>query len=114
MDISVIDKNLDQFKLFINEVTAIFCEDDYIAISAIKTLIKLGYRIPEDISVVGFDDISACRVMTPELTTIHVPIKEIAKEAIAMIERDTSLSEQKKQVFINTKLICRESVMRLI
>ena len=110
MDIAVIDKNIDQFKSFITDLTAIFCEDDYIAISTIKTLTKLGYRVPDDISVVGFDDISECRVMTPELTTIHVPIKEIAKEAIAMIERNTTPTEPKKQVFINTKLVCRDSV----
>lgn len=75
---------------------------------------KLGYQIPEEISVVGFDDISECRVMTPELTTVHVPIKEIAKEAIAMIEKNTSPVEPKKQVFVNTRLVCRDSVKSLL
>ncbi|MGX6979373.1 LacI family DNA-binding transcriptional regulator [Vagococcus elongatus] len=114
MDIKVISKNREQFSLFVEGLTAIFCENDYIAISAIKTLKNLGYRIPEDISVIGFDDIFECRVMSPELSTIHVPIKEIAKEAISMIENNTSGLKSKKQIFLNTRLVCRDSVKSLL
>lgn len=114
MDIRVLNKNIEQFRSFVNGLTAIFCENDYIAISTIKTLVNLGYRVPEDVSVIGFDDISECRVITPELTTTHVPIKEIAKEAIVMIEKNTSSTEAKKQVFINTRQVHRDSVKSLI
>jgi LacI family purine nucleotide synthesis repressor len=51
-----------QFQLYLQAnghlPTAIFCECDYIAISAIKTLNELGIRVPEDVSVIGFDNIT--------------------------------------------------------
>lgn len=106
MNIRTIDKKLEQLESFIDGLTAIFYEDDYIALSTIKTLITLGYRIPNDISVFGFDDISECSVTIPELTTVHVSIKEIAKEAIEMIERNTTPAEP----FLLIQASCEESL----
>ncbi|MGC6767486.1 LacI family DNA-binding transcriptional regulator [Enterococcus sp. LJL128] len=113
MEINPIQNKQEQFLDFIKGITAVFCEDDYIAISVIKTLSKIGIRIPEDLSVIGFDDISESRVITPELTTVHVPIKEIAQEAISLIEQGTTATLVKKQLFLNTKLICRDSVKKM-
>ncbi|MGG5318965.1 LacI family DNA-binding transcriptional regulator [Enterococcus sp. AZ072] len=113
MNLQLIDKNLEKFDAFIADLTAVFCEDDYIAISVLKTLNSLGYSVPEDLSIVGFDDIPECRVTTPELTTIHVPIKEIAMEAITMIENGLTASKVKKQILLNTELIQRNSVKKL-
>lgn len=111
MKIEIIENKLQQFLDFVDSVSAIFCEDDYIAISTIKTLNKYGIKVPEDVSVVGFDDISESRVLSPELTTIHVPIIEIAKEAIQLIENGFHSKNQiKKQILINTELIVRDSV----
>ena len=53
--------------------TAIFAASDPIAMGAIKALTEYGYRIPDDISVIGFDDISIAEFTTPPLTTIHAP-----------------------------------------
>ncbi|WP_086348022.1 LacI family DNA-binding transcriptional regulator [Candidatus Enterococcus clewellii] len=113
MEINPIQNKQEQFLEFIQNITAVFCEDDYIAISVIKTLSKLGINVPEKLSVIGFDDISESRVITPELTTVHVPIKEIAQEAISLIEQGTTTSLVKKQLFLNTKLVCRDSVRKL-
>ncbi|MFC5451288.1 LacI family DNA-binding transcriptional regulator [Paenibacillus aestuarii] len=65
--------------------TAFFCECDYIAISAIKSLTELGYRVPEDISVVGFDNIQEGLIVSPELTTVHVEKERMAHLAVDMI-----------------------------
>ncbi|MFC4600991.1 LacI family DNA-binding transcriptional regulator [Cohnella hongkongensis] len=65
--------------------TALFCECDYIAISAMKTLAELGYRVPEDISVIGFDNISESVIVTPELTTIHVEKEKMARLAVDLL-----------------------------
>lgn len=114
MEIQTINKDIEKFLTFIKTVTAIFCEDDYIAISIMKTLNKHGMLVPEDISIIGFDDISESRATTPELTTIHVPIEAIAKEAIALIETST-VSENcvDRQIFFNTTLITRDSVKKI-
>ncbi|WP_025680513.1 LacI family DNA-binding transcriptional regulator [Paenibacillus massiliensis] len=62
--------------------TAWFCECDYIAISAMKTLGELGIRVPEDTSVIGFDNINESLIVSPELTTIHVEKERMAALAV--------------------------------
>lgn len=95
--------------------SAFFCEDDYIAISLIKTLQSLGYRVPHDVSVIGFDDISEAVVISPELTTMRVRKDIIAKEALSTLM--TKLNDDNnlaKTVFVNTTLIERESCLSKI
>ncbi|WP_175598046.1 LacI family DNA-binding transcriptional regulator [Paenibacillus luteus] len=90
--------------------TAIFCECDYIAISAVKTLTELGFRIPEDISVIGFDNISEARIITPELTTIHVDKDKIARVAVdLLISQLEEENDMKVKISIDTKFIERLS-----
>lgn len=114
MRISPLENDPAQLLAFARSVSAVFCEDDYIAISLIKTLGKLGVKIPEELSIMGFDDIPEALVTTPELTTIHVPIKEITQAAIAIIEEEAQHPTQvKRQTFINTQLIVRESVKKM-
>jgi len=68
--------------------TALFCECDYMAISVIKSMMELGLRVPDDVSVIGFDNISEAEIITPELTTIHVDKAKIAAIAVErLIER---------------------------
>lgn len=90
--------------------TAIFCECDYSAISIIKTFAELNISVPDDVSVVGFDNISESLVITPELTTIHVEKEQMAAFAV---ERLIQIIEDKNVVtmkaLIDTKLIERRS-----
>lgn len=92
--------------------TAFFCECDYIAISAMKTISELGYRIPEDISIVGFDNISEAVIVSPELTTIHVEKETMAQVAvdllIASIEQGIN-PQVKVKTIVDTKFIERKS-----
>ncbi|WP_442602249.1 LacI family DNA-binding transcriptional regulator [Paenibacillus sp. KN14-4R] len=64
-------------------VTAIFATNDLTAIGVYEAAIQLGKRIPEDVSVVGFDDISFAHYLSPKLTTIRQPIYEIGRRAAA-------------------------------
>ncbi|MBO9598552.1 MAG: LacI family DNA-binding transcriptional regulator [Cohnella sp.] len=73
--------------------TAFFCECDYMAISAIKSLSELGYRVPQDVSVVGFDDITEAVIVTPELTTVHVNKAHMAHLAVDTIVRAIETEE---------------------
>jgi LacI family transcriptional regulator len=62
------------------EFSAIFCANDETAIGAMKALREGGYRIPEDVSLIGFDDIAMVEHLTPALTTVHVD-----KEALGSV-----------------------------
>lgn len=68
-----------------NRPTAIFCFNDDIAIGAIFELKKLGYRVPEDVSVVGFDNIKVTAFMDPPLTTIDQPAHEMGRKAVEVV-----------------------------
>lgn len=90
---------------------AIFCEDDYMAVRLLKELTRQGIKIPKDIAVMGFDDIFEDTMVTPELTTMHVPITQIVIQAINQLQSkvaDRYWLPQK--CFISTKLVERESL----
>jgi LacI family transcriptional regulator len=90
--------------------TAFFCECDYIAISAIKTLTELEYRVPEDVSVVGFDNISEAIIVSPELTTVHVDKERLARLAVDLvIESINSEMRVKSKIRVDTELVARLS-----
>jgi LacI family transcriptional regulator len=65
--------------------TAIVCSSDMMAVGAIDAIRGLGRRVPEDISVVGFDDLRLSRFTTPPLTTVHQPALEIADRATQLL-----------------------------
>jgi LacI family transcriptional regulator len=65
--------------------TAIFATNDIVAVGAWRTLIEAGYRLPEDMSVVGFDDIEISRYLVPPLTTVAQPTREIGARAVKLL-----------------------------
>lgn len=90
--------------------TAFFAENDYIALGLIKCLQNSGLRVPEDCSVIGFDDIESSKIVTPELTTIHVPkdvIGSVAVRRLAALARGESAASLK--VVVATRLVERGS-----
>lgn len=90
---------------------AIFCEDDYMALRLVKELTKIGIKIPDQLAIIGFDDIFEDTMINPELTTIHVPIEQIVRQAINQLEEKVSNTHWLSQKsFISTKLIVRESL----
>jgi LacI family repressor for deo operon, udp, cdd, tsx, nupC, and nupG len=65
--------------------SALFCANDEMAIGAMRALISHGLRIPEDVSVVGFDDIRYSRYTSPPLTTVSQPKNALGREAMTML-----------------------------
>ena len=65
--------------------TAVFCSNDEMAIGAMRALISHGLRVPEDVSVVGFDDIRFARYTSPPLTTVAQPKNALGREAMSMM-----------------------------
>ncbi len=104
----------EQFQLYLQNnghlPTALFCECDYIAISTMKTLNDMGFRVPEDVSVIGFDNITESMVISPELTTIHVEKEKMAQVAVDLLIEliDEGLNMTTKTT-IDTKFIERLS-----
>jgi transcriptional regulator, LacI family len=65
--------------------SAVFCSNDEMAIGAMRALIARGLRVPEDVSVVGFDDIRFSRYTSPSLTTVAQPKNALGREAMTML-----------------------------
>lgn len=65
-----------------NLPTAFFADNDMIALGAMKALQEMGYRIPDDVSIVGFDDLPFSEIAWPALTTLRVPNKEMGRMAV--------------------------------
>lgn len=92
--------------------TAVFCINDELAIGLYKGLQARGVRVPEDLSVIGFDDIDLAEYVTPQLTTIHQPINQLGQQAATflfnrMAAEDGQLAPQ--VVKIPVQLVERQS-----
>jgi len=90
--------------------TAIFVSNDSMAIGCYKAIYELGLKIPEDISIVGFNNTSISRFMTPPLTTVNVSVEEMAETSLYLL-KDRLKRNRKigKKVTISTELLVRES-----
>lgn len=93
--------------------TAIFATTDYMAIGAIHFLIEKGFRVPEDISIVGFDDVDVAAAMNPPLTTIHSDHSTVGQQAAKLLldilaHKDIPI----KKYVVGYELKERASVMR--
>jgi DNA-binding LacI/PurR family transcriptional regulator len=95
--------------------TAVFIAYDDIAFSAMSTIQSQGFRIPEDISVVGFDNLKLSRYISPALTTVQQDRVTIGQKAadklIQLIENKPM--EEALEIRIPTKLIVRNSCTRI-
>jgi DNA-binding LacI/PurR family transcriptional regulator len=90
--------------------TVIFCGSDLIAMGAMKTLEEEGVRVPEDVSVVGIDDISFAFLTRPPLTTISVPREHLGVIAFEALEKVLKLKRRKgADYYLATKLVVRKS-----
>jgi LacI family transcriptional regulator len=91
-----------------NNLDAIFYSNDMMALGGIKILLRNGYKIPEDISVIGFDNIHISQIIEPELTTIAQPIYIMGKRACSiLIDVINGELPLEKQVYFETELIIR-------
>jgi LacI family repressor for deo operon, udp, cdd, tsx, nupC, and nupG len=93
--------------------TAIFCANDEIAIGAIRAIKAAGLRVPEDISVMGFDDQRIAGMYDPPLTTIHVPITDLGYTAMVKLARILAGEEYEKDLVLNTYLVQRSTTGRV-
>jgi len=92
--------------------TAVLCSNDMTAIGVMHHLYRRGLRVPDDISVIGFDDIHIAEMMMPPLTTIQMSRFDIAKAAFGALRQQVESpvpSTGKREIRITTDLVVRES-----
>jgi DNA-binding LacI/PurR family transcriptional regulator len=92
---------------------AIFCANDLMAIAAINAARDRGLKVPEDIAVVGFDDLEAGRYFSPALTTIRPPHQDLGGKAIDLLLKIIeNPKRQVEEISLDSKLIVRESTVK--
>ncbi|MEV1132266.1 LacI family DNA-binding transcriptional regulator [Agromyces sp. NPDC049794] len=90
--------------------TAIFAGSDLQALGAIEAARTLGLRVPEDVSIVGYDDIPLAQWLTPRLTTVHQPLRRMGEEAARLVIRlSEGSAEATPRMDLATSLVVRES-----
>lgn len=93
-----------------SDISAIFCANDITAIGAMSAIKELGLRVPQDISVIGVDNIEASRYMSPALTTISIPITEMGETAAkVLVDRIRGGHQEPVKVILPFRLEIRES-----
>lgn len=106
---------MEQLLSLTSPPTAVFCSNDDMAIGAMNTVFARGLSVPNNISIVGFDDSGFSQYTTPRLTTVKRPVEEISRVGV---ERLLSLigrkEEEVERTFMKTELIVRDSVRMLL
>ena len=93
--------------------TALFAYNDISALGAIRAFQEAGLRVPQDISVVGFDDIQGAAYNTPSLTTVRQPLARMgAIAAQTLLERIEHSKDQPKEIAVQPELVIRESTAK--
>ena len=90
--------------------TVIICGNDVLAAGALKRARELGIRVPEDISITGFDDIDLATIVCPALTTVHVPHREMGRQAAKRLMDMLAGNDAGKNASLDTHLVLRESL----
>ena len=117
-----IDEAYEEMKAFLEtkpedfQMPTLFLADlDHLALGAMKALKEYGYKIPEDVSLIGYDDISACKIAEPPLTTVGVNTDDIGRIAVdRLIHRMKEPGDYHVTITVSSKMVLRESVSRIM
>ncbi len=94
----------------IPDLTALFCYNDLVAVGALKACAELECTIPDDIAIIGFDDIPLAGLVTPTLTTCHVPRYDLGRQAMRLLlEHIHGCEEECRAILVEPKLVIRAS-----
>ncbi|HEY3542388.1 MAG TPA: LacI family DNA-binding transcriptional regulator [Gaiellaceae bacterium] len=95
-------------------ISAIFAHSDLIAIGAIRRLRSEGLRVPEDVSVIGYDDLPVAGYVDPPLTTVHQPMREVGELAAGiLLDRVAGLDHERGPHLLPASLVVRQSTAHL-
>ena len=89
--------------------TAVFASNDYSAFGAMEALREAGLRVPEDVSVVGFDDMPPAALARPPLTTVQQPVADMGQTAVRLLLDELAGHPVAQYVVLPTTLVIRGS-----
>ena len=92
---------------------SVVASSDLMAIGAMKYIKSIGYSIPDDVSIIGFDNLQVCEIVTPKLTSINQDYHLIGKKACEMIlDKIENDVKELDPIIVETKLVIRDSVKK--
>jgi DNA-binding LacI/PurR family transcriptional regulator len=94
----------------IPEATAVFAANDHMALGIIRAMHELGRRMPDQLSIVGFDDVPEAAYFTPALTTVGLDFTEIGRQALALLREQIESPGSAGRRVIQPALVVRDSV----
>ena len=93
--------------------TAVMAIADPVAIGVLRTLQRKGIRVPEDVSIVGFDNSYLCDYLYPPLTSVNIPRDKLAKAVVDSLLGTVERKEPGRELYLDTDLVVRESATPL-
>jgi DNA-binding LacI/PurR family transcriptional regulator len=93
----------------IPDATAVFAANDHMALGIIRAMHELGRRLPETLSIVGFDDVPEAAYFTPALTTVRLDFTEIGRQALHLLREQIDSASSVGRRVIQPALIVRDS-----
>lgn len=100
---------IEQFLALDTRPTALFASNDSMALGALRGLHEAGIQVPEDVALVGFDDIPTARYVTPSLSTVHAPTQELGVRAVDHLLASVQGESPPAHQTLETRLVRRES-----
>lgn len=93
------------------DCTAFFCVTDVVAVSVVQSLTKAGYRVPEDFSVFGFDDLPICQLFTPHISTMNIDRNGLGRTGVRLLSEQVSKPDQRvRRIELGVSLVTRDTV----
>ena len=80
--------------------TAVFAQNDLAAIGAIRALQEAGLRVPEDVSVLGYDGTQVCRLFSPTIAAVAIPLHKIGATAMELLTRQISSGKASNETIV--------------
>jgi LacI family transcriptional regulator len=92
------------------ELDALLCYNDLVAVGALQAAANLGRVVPDDIAITGYDDIPLSALVTPSLTTCHVPVQEMGSQAMRLLlDRIGGCNHGCEETMLKPELVMRSS-----
>jgi len=110
--ITIDDARLNAGTLLDERPTAVFCDDDVIAAGMYLAARDRGVRIPDDLSVIGFDDMDFARVLEPPLTTVALDAELLGSASFELLEQRLAGKRTRKRVVLPAELLVRGSTAK--
>ncbi|MDL2218614.1 substrate-binding domain-containing protein, partial [Christensenellaceae bacterium OttesenSCG-928-M15] len=89
--------------------TAVWAQSDLMAAGVLKYLYTIGLRVPQDVSIIGMDNIGIAKMLTPSLTTIAQPFRQIARESVQLLLHADAAERPAPSITLSPSLVERES-----